>query len=607
MSFTSVYRLLQEIFPEVDFRLLRAVAVENPNNPDLAVEEVLNMGLPFTSGVEAAVSLPGATHKQVDNQQSVESPVQNPSSDNVNSAHVLAGEGVATEQSISLQHQGPAEETKACSPSEPGSCGSEITNANPPSSARGAVDDRSAAIICEIQSGSLAATTSAPAVESSDETDATEKEFSSGNQNIDVTVESDQVFDGSYSSAINGDFDLDLNCPPKEEQKLVNGEMTSFADSAANSEFSNSEFEKLELSGSFESCSEHVFRDTETDNILENSSSTTLVSKSCQTCSIDLLENAIEDAKNNKKTLFAAMETVINMMKEAELQEEKAELSKKEAPLGGLDTLDRVEDLRQMLQRAREANDMHAGEVYGEKSILATEMRELQSRLINLSDERDESLSILDEMNQTLEKRLAAAEEMRIAAEKEKQERENSARELLAEQELIMEKVVQESKTLQKEADEISKLRDFLMDRGRVVDILQGEIAVICKDVKLLKEKFDDCVPFSKSVSSNQTSCILASSGSFSKSLIAIWVPEHDLSSGTPKKITPASSVSSVCEHPLTNTNTEKITPASSVSSVYEDYPLMNTSPVNKDTKFDGKSLSDDDWDMFEDETQLFP
>lgn len=40
----------------------------------------------------------------------------------------------------------------------------------------------------------------------------------------------------------------------------------------------------------------------------------------------------------------------------------------------------------------------HAGEVYGEKAILATETRELQSRLLSLSDERDSSLSILDEV-----------------------------------------------------------------------------------------------------------------------------------------------------------------------------------------------------------------
>lgn len=39
-----------------------------------------------------------------------------------------------------------------------------------------------------------------------------------------------------------------------------------------------------------------------------------------------------------------------------------------------------------------------AGEVYGEKAVLATEVGELQSRLRSLSDERDKSLAILDEV-----------------------------------------------------------------------------------------------------------------------------------------------------------------------------------------------------------------
>lgn len=40
----------------------------------------------------------------------------------------------------------------------------------------------------------------------------------------------------------------------------------------------------------------------------------------------------------------------------------------------------------------------HAGEVYGEKAILATEAKELQSRLLCLSDERDKALATLDEV-----------------------------------------------------------------------------------------------------------------------------------------------------------------------------------------------------------------
>jgi hypothetical protein len=196
-----------------------------------------------------------------------------------------------------------------------------------------------------------------------------------------------------------------------------------------------------------------------------------------------------------------------------------------------------------MLQHAKEANNMHAGEVFGEKSILATEVRELQSRLLSLSDERDKSLAILDEMRQIIEERLDAAEKERKAAEKEKMEKEESARMALAEQELIMEKVVEESKILKQEAEANSTLREFLMDRGHVVDALQGEISVICQDVKLLKEKFDERVPLSKSLSSSQTTCILASSSSSLKSMSPDLVPDLAESSETAKKTSRSPSV----------------------------------------------------------------
>lgn len=269
----------------------------------------------------------------------------------------------------------------------------------------------------------------------------------------------------------------------------------------------------------------------------------TVVTRSGQICRIDLLEDIIEDARNNKKTLFSAMESVISLMREVELQEKAAELAKEEAASGGFDILVRVEDLKQMLQHANEANNMHAGEVFGEKAILATEVRELQSRLLSLSDERDKSLAILDEMRQIIEERLDAAEKERKAAEKEKMEKEESARMALAEQELIMEKVVEESKILKQEAEANSTLREFLMDRGHLVDALQGEISVICQDVKLLKEKFDERVPLSKSLSSSQTTCILASSSSSLKSMSPDLVPELAESSETAKKTSRSPSV----------------------------------------------------------------
>ncbi|KAF2610095.1 hypothetical protein F2Q70_00009368 [Brassica cretica] len=273
------------------------------------------------------------------------------------------------------------------------------------------------------------------------------------------------------------------------------------------------------------------------------------VSRSTQGCKIDHLEQIIEDAKSNKKTLFIVMESIMNLMREVELQEKDAEKVKEDATRGGFDTLKKVEDLKKILAHAKEGNDMDAGEVYGERSVLATEVNELENRLLSLSEERDKSLSVLDEMRGVLEMRLAAALEIKNAAEKEIQEKEGSARKALAEQEAIMDKVVQESKLLQKEAEENSKLREFLMDRGRIVDSLhtcsvsygesylnidglnmsllswfflssRGEIYVICKDIRLLKEKFDNGVPLSQSITSSQTSCKLASSVSSMKSLL---------------------------------------------------------------------------------------
>lgn len=263
------------------------------------------------------------------------------------------------------------------------------------------------------------------------------------------------------------------------------------------------------------------------DEIDEN----TTLSKYNPACSIDMLEETIDEAKTNKKTLFSSMESLINLMREVEHQEKLAEQANIAATTGGFDILDRVEEYQAMLVHAKEANDMHAGEIYGEKAILATELKELQSRLSSLSGERDESLAILDEMRQSLESRLAAADMLRKAAELEKIEKEESARAALLEQEAMMEKVVQESRRLQQEAEENSKLREFLMDRGQVVDTLQGEISVICQDIRLLKEKFDANLPLSKSFTASQTSCILASSGSSHKTVASNVGSEHSDSS----------------------------------------------------------------------------
>ena len=57
-------------------------------------------------------------------------------------------------------------------------------------------------------------------------------------------------------------------------------------------------------------------------------------------------------------SLFSAMESVIGLMKEVEFQEKAAQAAKEDATRGGLKILEKVEELKKMLNHAKEANDM---------------------------------------------------------------------------------------------------------------------------------------------------------------------------------------------------------------------------------------------------------
>ncbi|TQD95341.1 hypothetical protein C1H46_019133 [Malus baccata] len=59
-----------------------------------------------------------------------------------------------------------------------------------------------------------------------------------------------------------------------------------------------------------------------------------------------------------QKTLFSAMELVINMMREVEVQENAVDIVQEEASRGGLDIMVKVEELKRMLAHAKDANDM---------------------------------------------------------------------------------------------------------------------------------------------------------------------------------------------------------------------------------------------------------
>ncbi|XP_057424349.1 uncharacterized protein LOC130717952 [Lotus japonicus] len=619
MGFNSVFKSLLEIFPQVDARLLRAVAIEHPKDADVAAEIVLTEVIPSMSVKSPPVNPPQDNSPVVMNME-VESKeegnllvhdqlfkdadVETPSS----SSHLISEEITKTadvgtlglDLNVALDESTLSSSSNISDDTDKFLGMSEIEDLNISQRDHRAVDNFTEGI-----SDNIAQETSdgfrQEASENFDQepldvNDDGAKLISSGICQ-EMETEQNYVSEEAASTSNNGNRNahnlneewVDFEAPSVDDcdatvcvtsHRLEKGE----TDLIEVIEVEGSEAEPVQrhapnaadsLQLELNACPSSTVG--ETNNVEDNIEGNIAHSQHIQACRIDLLEQTIDDAKTNKKTLFSSMESLINLMREVELQEKAAEQANMEAATGGSNILVRVEEYKTMLLHAKEANDMHAGEIYGEKAILATELKELQSRLTTLSGERDKSLAILEEMRQSLEARLAAAEILRKAAEREMLEKEESARKALAEQEAMMEKVVQESARLQHEAEENSKLQEFLMDRGRVVDVLQGEISVICQDVRLLKEKFDANLPLSKSFTSSQTSCKLASSGSSHRTVASDVGSEQSDSSELLKITSPAASIKSL-----------------SSKSGNEERPIA-----------DHNALLDDGWDICEEDGEL--
>ncbi|KAJ4829136.1 hypothetical protein Tsubulata_011826 [Turnera subulata] len=662
MGFKTVYQNLTDIFPQVDSRLLKAVAIEHPKDADAAVDVVLSEILPLFEIHTAAPSAPPSSSKVT---TVLSSPP--PSAPVTASTAPSSSSGPVTASSIPSSSSGPVTASGAptSSPSledsrpsgEPDgeveleeptdalirrsvprqdtvgsssgvrsmavedSNGSDTVPHDAGATLPEKIDNQPTGLASDadafqlianieneelilfrnpqcqqehVQSGSIQSNKdmsktvihegNAELSRVCPNTDSVGSTSMHKSQDFNPKVEDEQTSNAIQSSSVIGNIaDEDLldvfHAAEQDFGSPVAGDFDMVVGGKNHQEVSSVEGTAAEVENSVVQQIPDV-----AECPLELPSSPTIASEnilSNHQSKIEFLEEIVEAAKDNKKTLFSAMDSVMNMMRQVELAEKAAEQAQEEASRGGLDILVKVEELKEVLAHAKEANEMHTGEVYGEKAILATEVKELQARLISLSDERDSALGILDEIRQALEVRLAAAEELRKEAEQEKLQKEETANGAFAELQILMEKVVQESNILRQEAEENSKLRDFLMDRGRVVDALQGEISVICQDVRLLKEKFDNRVPLSQSISSSQTSCILASSGSSLKSVKSDLVGEEFAMSTSPKqKSLEASAASSPAD-------------AQSPRSATGEKTIVNDNL---------KELMDDGWDFFYDE-----
>ncbi|XP_051143210.1 uncharacterized protein LOC127259710 [Andrographis paniculata] len=516
MGFNKVYRLLQEIFPEIDARLLRAVAIEHSKDADAAVEIVLSEIIPFfmerstpSSPLIENMSI-GETLQAPIGGTNIVPTVDGQSLNAVGSMGIQDGCNVTVgdlDSSLS-SHDADDGNNEPLYDTYYSHCGQGNTTDGDNVHTLQTKED--------LQTSDIFLLEKLPESEKL----GTQQVYDAGisqNVNIKDTVEHGHL-ETEASTTTNKENENEKSLADGNTAVLGVESLTVDDQSMYPSECSIQlgvirEIQKSDLEGLDASLSNDTGLQMETGSSTVSSEDANLndsMSQASQMRIIEVLEQALEDAKAYKTTVSSAMQPVISLMKEVECKKQAAEQAMVEAAIGGNDILAKVEEVKQTIQHAKEANSMHAGEVYGEKSILASELRELQSRVLSLSDERDKSLSVLVEMHHALELQIAEAEDVIKSAEQMKVEKENAAMKALADEELIMGKVMHELEVLKQQVEENAKLQEFLVSRGRIVDMLQGEIGVVCQDVRLLKEKLDDHIHFSKSVSNSVSSGKLA-------------------------------------------------------------------------------------------------
>ncbi|CAD6272220.1 unnamed protein product [Miscanthus lutarioriparius] len=231
------------------------------------------------------------------------------------------------------------------------------------------------------------------------------------------------------------------------------------------------------------------------DMSLHDDASPHVTVQSSNSVNLESLDDVIANEHYKKNALMSNVVAISEMLQEVEINEENTKRAISEASQAGNDVLVKVEELKEMTTLAVGENNKVEGEIFAEKSILAAEAQELQCRLSNISEETKSFVLAIDKMQDTLQRRLAAAEAERAAAEKAKLEREASAQKSLNEQELLLEAAKNKSKRLEQEAQENAKLRELLTERGHVVDALHVEMLGIFDSITKLKLRVDIQIP----------------------------------------------------------------------------------------------------------------
>ncbi|VAH35983.1 uncharacterized protein LOC119356277 isoform X1 [Triticum dicoccoides] len=208
---------------------------------------------------------------------------------------------------------------------------------------------------------------------------------------------------------------------------------------------------------------------------------------STQSFHITEINKNISDITKSKESLSCLYESTIMKMKEVELQEEKSRLAKQNADKAHQNFLAMAEHFNQLIENSKESNDKQAQVLCGENCSLVALTQDLQSKLTKLAAQRNEALTAVQEIKFQLDARLATSMEEEAAAMEQIIQEDKLALLLRKEKEATMGSIMEESRKLQKEAEENILLREQLLDQGHIIDIMQGEIASIQARVSKLK------------------------------------------------------------------------------------------------------------------------
>ncbi|KAJ3669254.1 hypothetical protein LUZ60_011204 [Juncus effusus] len=501
MAYRTVFYALQEVFPQVDPRILKEVAIKYSSDADTAVEFVLSDVLPVITeneptekyfplspdygfkGKDHSLGLPTRQNLY----PTIENYNPNPNFGNATSS------SYAKSASPPLMKNPYLEKNKGILIDEASSSSSQFVpnylNENPLNPFNHSNYDSGKNLIELEDYSNLHYQPLNAFNEPLNAFNAQGVGNSEGNLMDSVISE---IFENQERKLENLEGENEISVKIREEKVPLlpkeNGNGNElFENENGNKLFENENRNEFELSEAQIISEGNEFQNSEIRIISEENESE-------EKTTFESLDDLISDMRKNKEILSNALESTIIKMKEVEIEEENAKLAKQEIIETDKKTNSMVENIDHIINTTKETNYEHSREVDKEKFTLENESKELCEKLINLSAQKDGYLSAINEINASLDGRLKAAIEEKERAKMEIDEKERAYLQIRKEKEIVLQELNKESVRLEKETEENKALRDLLLECGRKVDNLQGEISNINLEVISLKEKLNECI-----------------------------------------------------------------------------------------------------------------